>query len=144
VSVPLQPELMDNHKVRSVSRLEVVETGRRRRWSEEDKLRIVAESYAGPRRVASTARRHGISRSLLTTWRRAWRAGMLGAHEVPGFSPVVVSPDPVPLTTPGHEVRSLTAAGRMEIEFGNGRRIVVAADVDGAALARVLAALEGR
>jgi transposase len=35
---------MDSHKARSVSRLEVVETGRRRRWSEEEKLRIVAES----------------------------------------------------------------------------------------------------
>jgi hypothetical protein len=32
----------------------------------------------------------------------------------------------------------------MEIELGNGRRITVGADVDGAALARVLAALEGR
>jgi transposase len=135
---------MDSHKVRSVSRPEVVETGRRRRWSEEEKVRIVAESYAGPRRVASTARRHGISRSLLTTWRRAWRAGLLGAHEVPGFAPVIVSPDPSPLAAPEHEVRPLTAAGRMEIELGNGRRIVVGADVDGPALARVLAALEGR
>jgi transposase len=143
VSVPLQPELMDCHKVRSVSRLEVIETGRRRRWSEDEKLRIVAESYAGPRRVASTARRHGISRSLLTTWRRAWRAGLLGAHEVPGFSPVMVSPDPSPLATPGHEVRS-AVPGRMEIELANGRRVTVGADVDGEALARVLAALEGR
>lgn len=134
---------MDNHKVRAVSRLEVVESGRRRRWSEEEKLRIVAESYAGPRRVASTARRHGISRSLLTTWRRTWRAGLLGAH-APDFSPVIVAPDPVPLATPEHEVRSLTVAGRMEIDLGNDRRVTVGADVDGAALARVLAALEGR
>jgi transposase len=144
VIVPLQPDLMDSHKVRAVSRLEVVEAGRRRRWSEEEKLRIVGESYAGPRRVASTARRHGISRSLLTTWRRAWRAGLLGGAVAPGFSPVIVSPDPAPLATPEHEVRPLTAAGRMEIELGNGRRIVVGADVDGPALARVLAALEGQ
>ena len=141
--VPLQPELMDSHKVRAVSRLEVVETGRRRRWREDEKLRIVAESYAGPRRVASTARRHGISRSLLTTWRRAWRAGFLGAREVPGFSPVIVSPDPAPVATPEREAGS-QVAGRMEIEFGDGRRIVVGADVDGPALARVLAVLERR
>lgn len=131
---------MDSHKVRAVSRLEVVETGRRRRWSEEEKLRIVAESYAGPRRVASTARRHGISRSLLTTWRRAWRAGLLGGEVAPDFSPLIVAPDPAP---PEPEV-ALAVAGRMEIELGNGRRITVGADVDGAALARVLAALEGR
>jgi transposase len=135
---------MDSHKVRSVSRLEVIETGRRRRWSEEEKLRIVVESYAGPRRVASTARRHGISRSLLTTWRRAWRAGLLGSDFAPEFSQVIVAPDPTPLASPEPEVRSLALAGRMEIELGNGCRIVVGADVDGAALARVLSALEGR
>ena len=53
-----------------LERLEVVETGRRRRWTEDEKLRIVAESLSGSRQVSSTARRHGISRSLLTTWRR--------------------------------------------------------------------------
>jgi transposase len=134
---------MDSHKVRAVSRLEVIETGRRRRWSEDEKLRIVAESYAGPRRVASTARRHGISRSLLTTWRRAWRAGLLGGDVAPEFSPVIVAPDPTPILPPRHDAAAPTS-GRMEIELGDGRRIVVAADVDGAALARVLAVLEGR
>ena len=38
-----------------VGRLEVVETGRRRRWSEEEKLRIVTESLIGPRLVSATA-----------------------------------------------------------------------------------------
>ena len=54
-----------------VSRLEVVELGRRRRWSDEGKVRIVEESYSGPRQISATARRHGISRTLLKTWRRA-------------------------------------------------------------------------
>ena len=53
--------------------LEMVETGRRRRWTEDEKLRIVAESLSGSRLVSSTARRYGISRSLLTTWRRQFR-----------------------------------------------------------------------
>ena len=34
-----------------VSRLEVIATGARRRWTEEEKRRIVAESFDGPRRV---------------------------------------------------------------------------------------------
>src|SRR5215813_5816556 len=59
-----------------VGRLEVVDTGRRRRWSEEEKLRIVAESFSGRRLVSSTARRHGISTSLLFTWRRTYRYGI--------------------------------------------------------------------
>jgi transposase len=39
-----------------VERLQVVDTGRRRRWSEEEKLKIVVESFQGPRQVAA---RHG-------------------------------------------------------------------------------------
>jgi transposase-like protein len=53
-----------------VMRLEVVDTGRRRRWTEEEKLRIVTESLSGPRLGLLTARRYGIARSLLATWRR--------------------------------------------------------------------------
>ncbi|MGK7651937.1 transposase [Roseovarius sp. B08] len=42
----------------------------RRHWSDADKLRIVEESFLGHRQASATARRHGISRSLITTWRR--------------------------------------------------------------------------
>ncbi|MER9482863.1 transposase [Mesorhizobium sp. M0494] len=42
-----------------------MDTGRRRRWSEEEKLRIVEESYSAPRQAFATARRHGISNQLL-------------------------------------------------------------------------------
>src|ERR1035441_786971 len=66
---------MDSDKYSTqVERLEVVETGRRRRWSDDEKLRIVTESFQTPRAISSTARRHGISRSLLMTWRRAFHA----------------------------------------------------------------------
>jgi transposase-like protein len=61
-----------------VSRLEVVDTGRRRRWTEEEKLRIVSESLSGPRLVSSTARRYGITRSLLVTWRRQFGGACRG------------------------------------------------------------------
>src|ERR1019366_1738836 len=65
---------MDSHKRSTqIERLEVVETGRRRRWSDDEKLRIVMESLQAPRAISSTARRHGISRSLLVTWRRSFR-----------------------------------------------------------------------
>lgn len=50
---------MDVHKVSAVlSRIEVVESGRRRRWTSAEKLRIVDESFAGPRLVPATARRY--------------------------------------------------------------------------------------
>src|SRR5712671_6444056 len=53
-----------------VSRLEVIATGARRRWTLEEKQRIVAESYGGPRLVSVTARRNWLSASQLFTWRR--------------------------------------------------------------------------
>ena len=52
---------------------------------------------------------------------------------VPGFAPVVVTPD----------VSASSSRGQMEIVCGNGRRIIVDRDVDVAALLRVLAGLEG-
>src|SRR3954470_2802470 len=54
----------------SVSRLEVITTGARRRWLLDEKRRIVAESYRAPRIVSATARRHGLTPSQLFTWRR--------------------------------------------------------------------------
>ena len=55
---------MDSNKHSAqFERLEVVETGRRRRWSEDEKLKIVLESLQAPRAVSSTARGYGISRS---------------------------------------------------------------------------------
>ncbi len=53
-----------------VQRLEVVNTGRRRRWSEDEKLRIVEESFQGHRQVSATARRGRAVRpqSLANPW----------------------------------------------------------------------------
>ena len=48
---------MDSHTISTLNRLEVVDTGQRRRWSEEEKARIVLESLSEPRLVAATARR---------------------------------------------------------------------------------------
>ncbi|WP_353004427.1 transposase [Mesorhizobium sp. M0761] len=55
--------------VAKITRPEIVDTGRRRRWSEGKKLRIVEESYSAPRQASATARRHGISTPLLFAWR---------------------------------------------------------------------------
>jgi transposase len=130
---------MDVHK-RSTERLEVVETGRRRRWSDDEKLRIVLESLETPRAISSTARRHGISRSLLVTWRRAFRAEPVSPDvQQNGFVRAVVAP--VGAVAPES---STATTGRMVIEIGKDRRVIVDADVDAAALARVLGILERR
>ena len=85
---------------RAFGRLEVVETGRRRRWSEDEKARIVLESLAGPRLVSATARRHGISRSQLLAWRRTLRIERSEAEPVPGFVPAEIVPEARSAATP--------------------------------------------
>lgn len=122
-----------------IEHLEVVETGRRRRWTEDEKLRIVAASLSGSRLVSSTARRYGISRSLLTTWRRQFRVeSQAGGEAGSGFVPAVVVPE-------GRgSAPTVSSSTRMEIVMSGDRRIIVDAGVDVAALARVLALLERR
>ncbi|MDN3626960.1 IS66-like element accessory protein TnpA [Methylobacterium isbiliense] len=125
-------------------RLEIVETGRRRRWSEDEKVRIVLESLAGPRLISATARRHGVSRAQLLTWRRKLRLEREAA--APGtFVPAIVAPEPPAASTPPSRVESPGASkGRMEIVLAHGWRVIVDAEVDSAALARVLDALGER
>jgi transposase len=93
---------MDSHTHSSQSgRLEVVETGRRRRWSEDEKLKIVLESLQGPRRVSATARRYGISRTLLLQWRRSFRVEQKGgAEQQIGFVPAIVAPSAAGVAAP--------------------------------------------
>jgi transposase len=147
--------MTDHTAMSKVSRLDVISTGARRRWTLEEKQRIVAESYGTPRAVSATARRNGLSASQLFTWRRLSRAGRLAeADSAPSFVQAVIgcepstggfAPFPEPIeaaesSAPGRSV----AAGRIQIMLVCGRRVMVDNGVDAAALARVLAVLERR
>ena len=128
-----------------ISRLEIVEKGRRRHFSDEAKLAIVAESYSGPQQVSATARRHEITRFQLNSWRKAVREGRLGGGSLAGFVPVVADYDAAaehPVSVADLEP-SASGAGRMEIVIANGRRVVVDRDVDVDALLRIVRGLEG-
>jgi len=114
-----------------VRRLDVVETGRRRRWTEEAKQRIVEEAFQYEVPVLTVARRHGVDPSQIYDWRKRLFPHI--SKGCAGFAPVVVTPD----------VSASSSRGQMEIVCGNGRRIIVDRDVDVAALLRVLAGLEG-
>ena len=135
---------MDSHTISALNRLEVVETGRRRRWSEEEKARIVLESLSEPRLVAATARRYGLSRSLLVSWRRAFAADR--AKSEPGFVRAVVSEDgPVPSAAlSSRSATEYSTERRIEIELTSGRRIIVDAGIDVKALGRLIEVLDRR
>lgn len=135
---------MDVHKhSERVERLEIVETGRRRRGSEDEKLKIVVESFRTPRQVAATARRHGISRWQLHEWRRLFRAAQNEAREPQGgFVPATLATDRQTATP---ELAAPPDPGAIEIDFANGVRMRVTGAVNEATLAAALRALsDGR
>jgi transposase len=118
------------------------EVGRRRRWSDADKVRIVEESLRGHRQGSATARRYGISRSLLTVWRREYRTGALDGRGASGDFVSLVVEDATP-TRP----EAAVAPGTMEtigITLTNGRRMTIPVSLAPAHLAALLAVLDPR
>jgi transposase len=112
-------------------RIEVITgVGRRRRWTDEDKARIVAESLDPATTASAVAGRYGLHVSQLFTWRQQLQRSASAAQTLgrPGFVPVLLAEDRAP---PGE------AAGRMEIALGPAV-VRVGTDVDAAALRRVL------
>lgn len=123
--------------------LSAADGDRRRYWSDDDKLRIVEESFVGHRQAAATARRHGICRSLLTTWRRQYRNGELGSSRPVSFAPVTVTKG-----TPASQTNPVTPCPppdcQVEIALPNGRRVIVPVGVEPEALSRILSAVDGQ
>ena len=118
------------------------EVGRRRHWSDDDKIRIVEESLRGFRQGSATARRYGISRSLLSIWRREYRSGTLGAPEAGGgFVPLVM--ESAPPASGGQPSREADDA-RIDITLTNGRRMTLPASLAPSHLAALLAVLDPR
>jgi transposase len=112
---------------------------RRRRWTSEQKLALVAETLRPGASPTQIARRYGISTGLLYTWRRLAREGELSLVPVSAptaeFVPVEIVPEASIL---GAEA---AGAGIMVIELPGERRVHVDRHVDMDALRRVLLAL---
>jgi transposase len=69
---------------------------RRRRWSDEERLQILAEAFAPGAFVAQVARRHDVSTGLIYTWRRKLRrraAEVDAPPPVAGFAEAVIVGD---------------------------------------------------
>ena len=120
-----------------ISQIEVLPAGalgRRRGWTDAEKVRIVEESYRGHRQGSAVARKYGIARGLLTQWRRAYRKGLLEGSPV-AFSPVEFAR--LPRDTVANE-----ASERIEIILANGRRRAIGASLNSDTLARLVQVLE--
>ena len=143
------------HEGGSYRRIEVITGQRRRRhWTAEEKARIVAESFEAGANISEVARRHGVVRGLLTTWRRQFAAA--GA-KLPSFVPLRIeaeqsagvpgergSAGPAPVPTRPQIVPRPDTPGAIEIEV-KGARIRVEPGADAATLCTVLSVLrDGR
>lgn len=133
-------------------RVEVLDgVERRRRWSSDEKTRLVDETLVPGAKVSEVARRNGISASLLFTWRRQARAieapaavPRFAAVQIAGPHPAAEISKPPSDGTPQSRPATSGRSGLIEISLGGGRRVRVDANVDAAALARVLDVLERR
>lgn len=112
---------------------------RRRRWSNEEKLRVLAQSVAPGSSVSLVCRMHGISTGQLYTWRKQFRLG-----ELTGFVPVSVTAEaalPGPAAVPDVRDVAPIALGVIEVELPSGVKLRITGDVGEVALRRVLSAL---
>ena len=108
---------------------------KRRSWSVEKKRRIVDESLVGGASIAEVARRHDLNANQLFTWRRHFDVEPRDS-DPNGPAPILPVMIVADTTASGHG-----KPGQMEIVLTGGERILVWADVETAALARVLKAM---
>jgi transposase len=128
-------------------RVEIFRGQARRRWSDEAKRRLVAETLVAGATVHAVAQRHGVNTSQLFTWRKRFRteAGLPTAVPVaPAFAAVEVAPV---LEAPGEaapQSDAMMAGGVIEIELPKGRRVRISGRVEPAMVTAALRALVGR
>ena len=120
-------------------RMEVVgRVSGRRRWSDTEKLEILAEAFRPGVRVCDVIARREVSSSLIYTWRKQLREGRL-ACAVPSL-PVFAEVQVAELTPPAPQPAPCPS-GLIQIKLPGGVRVSVDASVDADALSRVLSVL---
>lgn len=111
----------------------------RRFWSDDEKRRIVAQSYAPGVSVSVVARRYDVNSNLIFNWRRDPRYKSAAASDDgPSFLPVEVVPEP---SSPSERIGA--TEGRIEIALSSGHRVSAVGAFDVDALCRVVRALGG-
>ncbi|MXY39467.1 MAG: transposase [Rhodospirillaceae bacterium] len=105
-------------------------------WPEAVKARIVEETFEEGATVAGVARRHGLSRTQLSGWRRMARDGLLGPVAGAGDDPFGLVPVTVSVGAERNGAASVPADG-IAIEIAD-IRVVVPPDFDAGHLSRIL------
>lgn len=109
-----------NSKEAGYRRFEVITGDRRRReWSLDEKLAIVAESFSAPSSISEVARRHQLNRNQLFQWRAQFRRGELGGVGVRSFVPLTISEAGPPDASSPSERGLSEAALMIEVSIGD-------------------------
>ena len=126
-------------------RLEVITgTGRRRRFSDDYKTRIVEETLAPGAVVSEVARRHGLAPQQLFGWRRQARQPISTDPAAPQFVPAVIEaqlPEATVRRSRGPARQADRTCGIIEIEL-DGVTVRVGRGADAKTVATVLRALK--
>jgi transposase len=133
-----------------MTRVEVFRGQARRRWSEEAKRRLVAETLEPGATVHAVAERHGVNTSQLFTWRKRFRTEFGLATTVPlapAFAAVEVAPvagAPEETGDAVSEPDTMALGGMIEIELPRGGRVRISGRVEPAVVTAALRALVRR
>ena len=115
----------------------------RRRFSDDDKARIVSEAMMPGANVADVGRRHRVCSSLIYRWRRRLlRDGLAAGAALPApCAPTFVPVELTGVAAPGAVQPEPLAPGAVELVGTSGRRVRLAPPVDARVLKVVLAGL---
>ena len=141
VNASLNAMHQDRHEADPYRRIELITgTARRRRWTSEEKAAIVEESRRPGVNVSDVARRFGVNRGLLQTWRRKaiGEASVFVPLRVEGLVATDNNKDRTnSARSMAVETDASTRAGSLEIECG-GIRVRFSGPVDASALRLVM------
>ena len=122
----------------AMARVEVISgIERRRRWSEEQKRAIVAESFAPGAVVSEVARRADVSPGQIYRWRQKLRAA------VAGFAPLLIAAPDNP-TSNGVEGRRFCGGPAIEVKFAGKIVVRIPGSIPAELAAAVVKALSRR
>ncbi|MEJ0069452.1 MAG: transposase [Pseudomonadota bacterium] len=101
----------------------------RRRWSDEEKRRLVAEAFAPGAIASHVARQNRVAESCLFAWRKRFSAPPNGSRpdEPPRLIPIMVDGTSAPVTPPMIEATSMPPSRHAVITWPDGLRLEVPA-----------------
>ena len=123
----------------------ITDKERRRRWSTEAKLRIVAEAEVPGACIKAVAARHDVYPSLLFYWRRQVREGRLGREGSADFVPVrlLSSSQETTVVPARHATSDESCAAGIDITLPDGTRLHISHASQLPLLRPVIAVLRG-